>query len=188
MKVKKFGNLWTMGLILCAAILVLIYIAKIFFPKFVVEVAQVESITRIGHYIDTHKWAWYVSTTIMTFISYYLICCACCKKKYLDLKETIIVLATILILYVIQEFLPDQYTSANISSMILLPCIMKGDFKATTIVFVSTNFLQTITGSIRNISAMVGNYNYATFMILTIDYYILCALFYCLFNFEKEED
>lgn len=176
-----------MGLILCGAILLLIYVAKIFFPEFVVEVAQIESITRIGRYIDTHKSAWYVATTIMTFISYYLICCASCGKKFLNKKEVLIVFATILILYFVQEFLPKQYTVLNIISLILLPCIFNGKFVNTVIVFSATNLLQTITLEVRNIQLMIINYNYATFMVLTIDFYILSALFYCLYNFEKGE-
>ena len=63
---------------------------------------------------------------------------------------------------------------------------MKADFKATTIVFVSTNFLQTITGEIRNIKAMITDFNFATSLILTIDLYILLSLLYCYFNYKKE--
>ena len=96
------------------------------------------------------------------------------------------VLITIMALFVIREFLPNQYTSANISSMILLPFIMKGNFKATTAVFVSTNFVQTMTLEIRNISLMVSDFNFATLTILMIDYYILEVLFYFLFNHNKE--
>lgn len=121
-----------------------------------------------------------------TFISYYLICCACCCKKFLSYKEIVIILTTIVLLFVIKEFLSNQYTSANISSMILLPFIMKGNFKATTIVFVSTNFLQTMSLEIRNLGLRISDINYATFMILTIDYYIICALLYFLFNHKKE--
>ena len=40
MKIKKFDNIWIMGLILCGAILVFLYMLKIFFPSFVVETAQ----------------------------------------------------------------------------------------------------------------------------------------------------
>lgn len=186
MKIKRFKNLWHMGLILSATILGVIYLLKLFFPSFVIEVAQIDSIVQIGQYIDSHKWAWYLATTIISFASYYLICCACCQKKSLNNKEMLYVLITIMALFVIREFLPNQYTSANISSMILLPFIMKGNFKATTAVFVSTNFVQTMTLEIRNISLMVSDFNFATLTILMIDYYILEVLFYFLFNHNKE--
>jgi hypothetical protein len=186
MKIKRFNNLWFMGLLLSAVILGAIYLLKIFMPQFVIEVAHIESIVRIGHYIDTHKWAWYVVSAIMAFANYYLICCACCKKRFLNTRELIIILATIGLLFIVKEFFPTQYTSLNISSVVLLPCIMKGDFKATSIVFVSTNFLQTITGEIRGIMSMVIDFNYATMMILTIDFYIVSVLFYFYFKYDKE--
>ena len=40
MKIKKFNNLWAMGLILCGVLLVAFYVAKIFFPEFIVGVAE----------------------------------------------------------------------------------------------------------------------------------------------------
>lgn len=188
MKIKKFANLWTMGLILCAVILAIVYIAKIFFPEMVVEVAQIKSITRIGHYIDTHKWAWYVASTILSFFICYFTFCACCKKKYLTLTQTIIVIAYILILYVLKDYFPAQYTAVNISFMIFIPMIFKGDFKATAICFLSTNFIQTITGEVRGIMSMVIDFNFATLIILMIDYYILIFLLYMAFNFKKGEE
>jgi hypothetical protein len=185
MKIKRFNNLWAMGLIISAALLGAIYLLKIIVPEFVIEVAHIDSIVAIGHYIDEHKWAWYLASAIVSFVSYYLICCACCKKKSLNGVEIIIVVSTILILFIIREFLPSQYTSANISSMILLPFIMKADFKATTVVFVATNFVQTITGEIRNIAALITDFNFATALIVTIDFYILEFLLYSYFNFKE---
>lgn len=187
MKIKRFKNLWTMGLILSAIILGAIYLLKIFMPQFVIEVAHIESVVRIGHYIDTHKWAWYLASTVLSFFIYYFYCCACCQKKTLNRKELIIVVATILALFVVREFLPAQYTSLNISSMILMPYILNGNFRSTSICFVFCNLIQTISGEIRGIMAMVSNYNFATLIILMIDYYILIVLLYFYFNYESED-
>ncbi len=186
MKIKRFNNLWLMGLILSASILGVIYFLKICFPQFVIEVAQIDSITRIGHYIDTHKWAWYVATFIITFVSYYLICGASCGIKKLNAKQNLIIAITIIILFLSREFLPAQYTALNFISMILLPLLFDGKFKNTVVVFSFVNFLQTITLEIRNLSLMIADFNFATFTILMIDVYILESLLYFLFNFEKE--
>lgn len=186
MKVKRFKNLWTMGLILSAVILGAIYLLKIFVPEFVIEVAHIESIVNIGHYIDTNKWAWYLVSSILSFFTYYLICCGCCEKKFLNNKETLIVVATVIIMYAIKEFLPSQYTACNFISMILLPLLMKGNFKNTVITFSALNLLQTITLEIRGLSLLIIDFNYATLIILMIDYYILQVLLYFTFNFEKE--
>ena len=187
MKIKRFNNLWLMGLILSASILGVIYFLKICFPQFVIEVAQIDSITRIGHYIDTHKWARHIVTAILSFANYYLICCASANKYTLVKKEYLYVLATILSLSLIKEFLPNQYTACNIISLILLPYLCKGKFKNTLFIFVSANLLQTITLEIRDLMSMVTSVNYATVIILTIDVYILSALWYFYYNYRKGE-
>lgn len=188
MKIKRFDNLWLMGLILCGAILGGVYILKIFFPNFVIEVAHIESITRIGHYIDNHKWAWYLASALLSFVTYYSVACACCKTKSLNLIEMVYVAATVIIMYTIKEFLPGLYVGANACSMIALPFLLKADFKATTVVFVSTTLLQSITLTVRNIAMMVIDANYATMIILTIDYYILLGLLYFYYNYETEKE
>jgi hypothetical protein len=187
MKIKRFNNLWLMGLILSASILGVVYIIKLFFPQFVIEVAEFESITRIGHYIDNHKWAWYLFSIVISFITCYLTCCASCRRSKLNNKEIVILLATILILYAVREFLPMQFTVLNYASLIVLPCIFKGDFKATAICFTSINLLQTMTLEIRNLSSMIVNFNFASSLILLIDVYIFQVLLYFLFNYKKEE-
>jgi hypothetical protein len=188
MKIKRFDNLWLMGLILCGAILGGVYILKIFFPNFVIEVAHIESITRIGHYIDNHKWAWYLASILLSFVTYYFTACACCKTKSLNTFGVICVIATVLSMYTIKEFLPALYVGANACSMILLPFILRADFKATTVVFVSTTLLQSITLTVRDIAIMVIDANYATMLILTIDYYILLGLLYFYYNYETEKE
>lgn len=81
MKIKRFENVWIMGLILSGVILLSLYILKLIFPSFVVETAQNEQICKIGRYIDTHKWAWYLASSILSFTVYYLSCCACCRNR-----------------------------------------------------------------------------------------------------------
>lgn len=186
MKIKKFDNIWLMGIILASALILGIYILKIFFPNLVIETAQVDSITRIGHYIDTHKWAWYLVSGILLFFIYWFYTCACCRKKSLKIKGIIVIMIVIVIGTLIKRFLPNQYTSFNISTMIILPCIFSGDLKATTICFTTTNFLQTITLEIRNLALQISDFNFATLIILMIDYYIMIFLLYCVFNYKKE--
>lgn len=185
MKIKRFNNLWSMGLILSAVIILAIYICKIFFPEFVVEVAQVESITAIGHFIDKNKWSWYIVSIILSFFVYYFYCCACCKKKSLPWKEVLYIVGMIAIVYLTREFFPNQYTSVNISSMILLPLLMNGDFKATCVSFIATNFVQTITLEIRGLALLISNFNYATLLILCFDSYIIIGLLYCFYNYKE---
>jgi hypothetical protein len=186
MKIKRFKNLWTMGLILSAAILGVVYLMKIFFPEFVIEVAHTDSIVAIGRYIDTHKWAWYLANGIISFAVLYLHCCACCQKRKLNTKETIIIICTIVGMFFVKNILPNQFTVLNLLTNVILPFVMKGNFKATVVCFSAINLLQTLTLEIRGLAALVTDYNFATLIILMIDIYIVQVLLYFLFNYEKE--
>lgn len=188
MKIKRFENVWIMGLILSGAILFFLYIFKLIFPSFVIETAQNEQICKIGRYIDTHKWAWYLASSILSFTLYYLSCCACCRKKRLSTKEMLIICAAILFGYAIKEILPQYYVAINNILMILLPCIMKAELFPTTVVYFSVNLLQVFTLEVRNIKSMIADYNFATLLILMIDVYIFEALLYFAFNYRKNND
>jgi hypothetical protein len=187
MKVKRFDNLWLMGLIISGAILGAVYILKFFFPAFVIEVAHIDSIVKIGHFIDEHKWAWYLASFIVSFVIYYFYCCACCKVKKLNGKYIIAIIACILGMFVIKEISDNIYMGVNFISLVALPCIMKGDFKATTISFAVVNIVQPMTLEIRGLALMVTDFNFATALILMIDYYIIEFLLYFYFNYKKEE-
>lgn len=185
MKVKKFNNLWLMGLIICAGLLVVIYFIKLLFPNFVIEISHIDSIVKFGVFIDSHIWLSYIVNGILSYIICYLICCACCGKKFLSWKEDLIILTTIVVVYLSREFMPKQYTVINLCSTLILPLIFKGKFFNTVIVFTCTNLLQTITLEIRNLSTMVFSFNFATMIILMVDYYVVLALLYLIFNYKK---
>lgn len=186
MKIKRFNNLWTMGLILSAVILGAIYLLKIFMPHFVIEIAHIDRIVEIGHYIDTHKWAWYVATVIISYFTCFFYCGACCKRKNFNYYEHIIILGATLFLIFVKEIMPLYYTTINYTMLIILPCIFKGNLKSTALSFSLFNFLQIATLEIRNISTMIIDYNFATFTIMTIDVYILLVFLYLFSNFKKE--
>jgi hypothetical protein len=124
MKIKKFNNLWTMGLIIFIGILLVVYLAKLINPAFVVGVAETESIVKLGQYIDSHKWAYYLAGTIISFAVSYLFCCACCRKKYLNWKESIIVLISVILLFVSEKYLTFIHYEINMLSSFILPSII----------------------------------------------------------------
>ena len=187
MKIKRFQNPFIMGIILCGAMLLTIYVGKLFFPDFVIKVAEIESICKIGNYIDTHKWAWYVASSILSLLSYYLICGASCGRKRFNLKEWGIIVLTIAILFLIKEFLPILYTPLNIVSIVLLPTIFKGKLIPAMTTFSAITVLQAITLEIRGLKYNIVDFNFATLLILMIDVYILEFLLFFTFNFKKGE-
>lgn len=193
MKIKKFKNLWTMGLIIFGAILVTLYLAKLIVPEFVVKIAEVDSIVRFGTYVDTHKWALYLFNFVTSFIAGYFYCCASCRKRFLTFVDNTILITEILFMFVIEKFLPDYLLVINIVCMILMPLIICFKDKQTDIkylystgVCLSINLLsQVLSLLIRNISMMITATNSATFSILLIDGIIWMVLLYNFYNFKE---
>ena len=104
---KKFNNLWTMGLIICGVLLVTVYLLKLIVPGFVVGVAEVDAVVKFGEYIDTHEWAHYIFSFIVSFATYYFYCCACCRKKMISWKDAILISVVIIGLLFVSKLLPD---------------------------------------------------------------------------------
>lgn len=195
MRIKKFNNIWTMGLIMFVAILIGVYAIKIINPSFIVGIAEIDSIVAIGNFINNNMWAYYFATTIISFIIYWLFCCACCRKKTLNKVECLIILLTIILLFICEKFAYFMYYEVNMLSMIIVPSIIlvinkKQDIKylysvtiCTTIHFVA----QAFSLQIRNIMLLVSHVNYATLIVLMIDMYIWLFIMYFYFNNKKEE-
>lgn len=194
MKIKRFKNLWTMGLILFGAILVLFYIAKIFFPEFIVGIAEIPSIVAFGKFVDSH---WLANILFHIFISYfcgYFYYCACYKKYKLDLIENIFVLLFIILTIIAQNFLPKIYTPFLYVTFILQPFLMllyhknlcKETFISTSVSFTVDIMAQAFSLQIRDIILLTSSVNSATLTILAIDTIIWRILLYMYFNNKKE--
>lgn len=189
MKIKKFDNIWVMGLIIMIAISVALLVIKIVIPEFVVEIAQAPHIVEIGNYIDTHKWAWYTASTILTFFMYYFYCCACCMKRKLNFKEVCLIFIAIAISFLVKEFAIEYYTHINYCLLVALPFIIGNCGRGSLpICFVVNISGQIVSLAIRNIGQMVATYNFATLFILMIDMYIWLLLLYLIFNCKKKEN
>lgn len=187
MKIKRFSNPYYMGFILCAAIIGIIYLFKIVCPSFVIEVAHTKPILTIGHYIDTHEWAWYLASYIMTFFIFYFLCCASSGRKKLSSREILIIVFVFSFVYLVREVAIEYYTAFNYISMLIAPCLCKGKMFNTTFCVSSMMFLQVATLSVRNLATMISDANFATLLVLMVDYYILVVLLYFLFTNKKED-
>lgn len=194
MKVKRFNNLWAMGLILCGVLLVAFYVAKIFFPEFIVGVAEIPSIIKFGDYVDNHKWAYYLFNLTIAILVYYFYCCACCRKKKLTYIELGIIIITNIVLFLIQEFIPEHYIYFNCVSLIFLPTIFcfinkKQEIKymySTLLCFSFQMIAPSLTLTIRDLYSLVSYPNSATFIILVIDVYIWLITLYNYYNYKEE--
>lgn len=195
MKVKRFNNIWFMGLIIFGVILGVFYILKIACPEFIVGIAEIPSIVALGKYIDTHLWAYILFYVLTAYVGLYLYCCACCRKKWLDWRENIILLSFIAVMLLLYFFLPNLYTPFNYVSLILLPFLMlvknkdltKLTFVSMVVCFAVDIMAQAFSMEIRNLLMMTMQVNSATLIILLIDTWIWRALLYFYFNNKNKE-
>jgi hypothetical protein len=193
MKVKKFDNIWTMGLILFGAIMLFFFIAKLFFPKWVVCVAETPQIVEFGTFIDSNIWAYHLFNGATSFLLMYFYTCACCRIEKFDILECGILIINIVISIPISIFIPNFAFAYNIMGYIIMPLILTikrklDDFKifySLCISFLSTTICQTFSLEIRGINTIISYPNTATYFILLIDLYICNILLYLYFNFKK---
>ena len=175
-------------LVLTVVFLCFLYVAKIFFPQEFVMCIENERLIQIGSFIDKHRLIYYIFCGITAFITYYLYCCACCHKKKLNFKEVLLIILTIVIIRLTGLYIDGNLrTHISISSFMLLPIIMKGDFKTTGIVYLIHGIAQVLSLSIRNLPIYLSTNNAITILLLSIDMYFWLVLLYILYNYKKEE-
>lgn len=182
-------KVWTTMLVLTVLFLCMLYVAKIFFPQDFVMYIENERLIQIGNFIDSHKLIYYIFCGITAFITYYLYCCACCHKKKLSFKEVLLIISTIVIIRLIGLYWDTNLrTHISISSFIILPIIMKGDFKTTGIVYLIHGVAQVLSLSIRDLPMYLSTNNALTVLLLSIDMYFWLVLLYIVFNYKEEEE
>jgi hypothetical protein len=195
MKVKRFNNLWTMGLIIFGALLIGFYVLKIVCPQFIVGVAETPNIVSIGNFIDSNKVCFYIFHFIVGLFSSYIYSCACCRVKRLNRNQTIVLLSFLLFSMVCQEFMTDIYTPYNYVSLVIMPfimCYIVGNANAKTFMSMSFCFTidimaQALSMKIRNVVIMTTCVNSATMFVLLIDVVIWKMLIYFYFNSKGEK-
>lgn len=195
MKIKKFKNLWTMGLIIFGVILVAFYIVKLVCPNFIIGVTEHPGIVAFGNYVDSNKWAYFLFLFAYGYIGGYFYCCACCRKYKLSLINNLLLIAMNIILPLLAMYDPMNYTTINYLVFILCPFLMnlfdknlsKETFISTVTCYSVDIMSQLLSLFIRNIVIMSLHPNTATSTILLIDLLIWRVLLYCFFNFKRKE-
>lgn len=194
MKVKKFDNIWTMGLILFGAFLIGFYIAKLFFPEWIIGVAETPQIVEIGNFIDSNIYVYHIFEIAWSTFIFSIYACACCRTKYLKAREILLIIMIEVALQLVFQYFSQYYFISNILFLIVCPLlisIIRGNFRFRVLVslvvcFVVDCLSQILSLQIRDITLLANTINTATLIILTIDVVIWRALLYCYFNFTKE--
>ena len=121
MKVKRFNNLWTMGLILTGVILGVFYFAKICFPEWIIGVAETEELVKFGNFVQSNKFYLHIFNIVSGYIHTYILYCACTRKPFLSWKGNVVLISQLILLRVISEFYPLQYNVMNVTFLAVAP-------------------------------------------------------------------
>jgi hypothetical protein len=193
MKIKRFKNLWAMGLLLFGAILIAFYVAKILFPQFIIGIAETPQIVKIGNTIQSNKILLHLFNLITGYINGYIFTCACCRKYKLNLKDNLILLTSLVLLSIVLEFYPEHYNTINYISIILVPfliCFVNKElnqqtFTSTTICFCLDLAFQVFSILVRNLVLLTTQGNVVTMLVLILDMTIWRVILYLFFNYKN---
>lgn len=164
-----------------------LYILKGFFPEQFIMIIENQKLVLVGQYVDNNLWLHIILACITSFVTYWLYFCAVCSKWYLNLKEIIIVLITIIITQILYSFETTYVLASGISfiSMIIIPCISNAELKNVAVVFSVHYISQLLSTLIRSLPLLLTNINYATILLMGIESYFWLLLFYFYFNMKK---
>lgn len=195
MKVKRFENLWAMGLILFGAILIVFYIIKIFFPQFIIGIAETPRIVEIGTAIQSNKWFLHLFNFANGYINNYFLTCACCRTYKLNWKGNIILISCLILLSIFMEVYPQHYANLNFICLLAIPfltCLVNKKvssetFISTVVCFCLDILFQIFSLLVRDLTVMTIYPNIVTILVLLIDVYIWRILLYLFYNYKKDK-
>ena len=196
MKVKRFENIWTMGLILCVGLLLAFYIIKLIFPHWIVGVAETPNIIAFGEYVDAHLWANTLFHFLFSFAICYLYVCACVRQRKLDRWQVAIMCAFIVLSIFLKYVNSDLNVPYNYVLLVLMPFVIawqsdiltEKTFTSTAICFSIDVLSQALSAKIRDVFALASYINSATITILLVDVVIWRVILYFYFNFKRKEN
>lgn len=195
MKVKRFNNLWAMGLMLCGAFLIAFYLIKIICPEFIIGIAETPRIVEIGITIQSNKWYLHLFNFAVGYLHGYVFYCACCRTFKLGYKGHLLILTSLVVLGFVMEFLPEHYSTINYISLILTPFLIcltnnnlsKETFISTVVCFSLDLWFQIMSMLVRNLTVLTTRGNTVTFLILFIDGFIWRIILSLLFNYKNKK-
>lgn len=164
--------------ILTICFLIADYFLKMAFPEQFIFFIENEKFVLIGSFIDNHLWLRYICAAITSFITYWLFLCASSKRWYLNKKECLYILITIILIRVVSLFDSTMATALQLSSFLVLPSICNCDFRLSAKIYTFHCVAQALSLGIRNLQIYLTSANYVTVFFLTIECYFWLLLWY----------
>lgn len=163
------------------------YILKFFVPKEFVLVISNPNLIKAGDYINSHKWAYYLISSLFSFITYYLFTCACSRKKFLNKVECLIIGIIIIVGHLINLIDYQLSTPYLVSTMIFISAYSHSNMKDFAIVFIVHTIAQNLSLKIRGLSTFMVSFDMLTCTVLGIESYLWLVLFYVLNCYNIKE-
>ena len=154
--------------------------------KFVIVVNN-EKIVKAGQFIDEREWLGNIIYFFTTLLTYQFYLCACCHKWFLSIKQYLVSLVIIMPTFIANVFIPQVALILNFVAMIVLPYLLKADFRTFVIIFTTHTIGQLVIGYIRSENLMCIDINFLSQAIMMIDAYVWLLLYYLYANLYKEK-
>lgn len=174
----------TMIILGWAYLALMVFIKILFADKLLIEISNSKLIL-IGNYIDNHVWLEEIVYFLTTFLTYWLYLCAVCRKWTLSILWTTALVCIVVILQVIKTLSPTYGTYLDIIVMIVLPYVMKAEYKMVVVIFTMHILGQLALLFVRSMSPSLNGADFITSIVMTVDMYIWLFMYYLYSNKYK---
>lgn len=183
-------------LVLTIALLVFMYIVKIWFPEQFVMAIENKQIVKIGEYIDSNKWLYCVVYLVLGIISDYLYFGAICKTPRLKWQLITTMLIYNISFSCVYSFVDIatidnfSYLIIGLSSiyMLLVPIFFTKELFPVSITYCTNAVSQLLSLSIRNMPLLLITNNILTTTLMSLECYFWLLLCFIIFNIKEKEN
>ena len=173
-------------LILSIIYLVAFNVLKYVFPEtFVLCLTGTEFITA-GQFIDSRPVLYWICSVLFSGVTMYLYTCSCAGRKYLNLYETLCVVAGAILLQVSTVYFGMFNTHTSICIMLFLALICKGKLLNTVITFAIHGYLQLSILLVRGYEVILPVMNSAINLVFILETWFWLLTIYCIFNLREK--
>lgn len=178
-------KVWTTLLFLLIGVLVAYNIIKFFLPDIFIMCLTDTRILALGNFIEERAWLTEVYYYVSGAISFYLFGCISARKWYLNIWETIYVLALNVASQLLYVYLPEISALAGIVTMLMIPLFVGNNTKGFIVAFLTHSVCQHLIIFVRGYTSILPIMNIGSRICLLIEYLILLVCFYINYNIKE---
>lgn len=161
-------------------------VIKLFFAEWFVDLISNENIRRIGSVIDSSYWLTLLADSLLGTLVLHFYLCACKSVWKLHRIEYGCIFLYSLTSAFLQPIIPTVIFWAEGICMIVVPILMRVNWKRVITIFLAHDVGQMLILFIRSQPMYLEGADYVTSLILMFDVYIWLLLYYLYANMYKE--